>query len=110
MKVYVVMRYFDNDEEYAEDFMHHEEPVKVLKSLESAVNYLNALTDNDILGAEYKGEDGWYLDESAEWDDKFGCKYRSFHARTPVDPQDETSYESANIIFRTAEVEMEVEK
>lgn len=109
MKVYVMMRYWDNDEGYPEDFDHHEEPVKVFQSLKTAVNYLNALTVTDILGSECKGEDGWYLDESEEIkEDKLGSKYRSFHARTPVKPPYEEYYESANIIFSTEEVEMEV--
>ena len=110
MTVYVVMRYWDNDEQYPEDFYHHEEPVKVFKSIEAAVNYLNALTVTDILGSECKGEDGWYLDESEGiQEDRYGSKYRTFHARTPG-KDDEIYYESANIIFSTAEVEMEVAK
>ena len=104
MKVYVVMRYWDNDDYFPEGFSHHEEPVKVFQNLVLAVNYLNTLTTTDILGSECKGEDGWYIDKSEEWDDMSGCKYRSYHARSKA------YYESANIIFRTAEVEMEVAK
>lgn len=101
MKVYVLTRYWDNDDMWPENFLDHTTVEKVFATMEAGVNYLKSVTVTDILGNDCPSSDGWYVDESEEihTDSDSGIVTRSFHARRP--------YAGANITFILEEKEVE---
>lgn len=57
-KVYVVTRYWDNNEGYPEDFSHHTDIFRVFKNIERLEHFFtNSITSHDILGDEYNDFD-----------------------------------------------------
>lgn len=101
VKVYVLTRYWDNDEMWRENFLENTTVEKVFATKEAGVNYLKSVSVTDILGNDCPSSDGWYVDESEEMRTVFDSDIvtRSFHARKP--------YNGANITFALEEKEVE---
>jgi hypothetical protein len=101
VKVYVLTRYWDNDEMWRENLLSQTTVEKVFATKAAGVKYLKTISVTDILSNDCWYSEGWYIDESEEihTDSDSGIVTRSFHARKP--------YEGANIEFTLEEKEVE---
>lgn len=109
MKVYVVTRYWDNDESYPEDFESYEEVFKVFESIDALKRYFDhEITSKDIL--KDLGE-SFYVDavESSEedWPLK-SVQYYCTSTKVPVINGKPYSWrDHCNVIFKATEMEVE---
>lgn len=85
-RVYVITRYWDNDEDYPEDFSHHTEIFRVYKSIDNVEKFFtNGITSHQILGNEY---------------DRFDI------TSVKHEGKEDHYYETRNIIFEAHEMDL----
>ncbi len=109
MRVYVITKYWDNDEGYPEDFTSTEGADSVFLEMANGIEYLRTLTVGNVFENTpcNMKKDKWYIDEVGEIQyNEDGSITREFHGRTPVKDGFECYYEEATIRYTMVEMEV----